>query len=68
MQMVDEISPAAAAYVGGRMPAQSQIGWLSIAPIAESRSSYNGFLVLAFISSLVFSRIEKWAKRSEVAR
>ena len=26
------------------------------------------FLVLAFISSLVFSRIEKWAKRSEVAR
>ncbi|MEK4035760.1 hydrogenase 4 subunit B [Methylocystis sp. IM3] len=47
--MIDTISPAAAAYVGGRMPAQSQIGWLSIAPIAESRSSYNGFLVLAFI-------------------
>jgi polar amino acid transport system permease protein len=26
------------------------------------------FLVLAFISSIVFSNIEKWAKRSEVAR
>ena len=25
--------------------------WLSIVPIAESRSSYNGFLVFAFIAS-----------------
>jgi hydrogenase-4 component B len=47
--MIDAISPAAAASVGGRMPTQSQIGWLSIAPIAEGRSSYNGFLVFAFI-------------------
>lgn len=47
--MIDTISPAAAEYVGGRMPAQSQIGWFTIAPIAESRSSYNGLLVFAFI-------------------
>lgn len=47
--MIDAISPAASAFVGGRMPAQGQIGWLSIAPIAESRSSYNGFLVFLFI-------------------
>jgi hypothetical protein len=47
--MIDMISPAAMEYVGGRMPAQSEIGWLSIAPIAESRSSYNGLLVLLFI-------------------
>ena len=26
------------------------------------------FLILAFLSSLVFSAIESWAKRSEVAR
>ena len=47
--MIDTISPAAAAYVGGRMPAQNAIPWMTIAPIAESRSLYNGFLVLAFI-------------------
>ena len=47
--IIDTISPAAAAYVGGRMPAQGQIAWLSIAPIAESRSSYNGLLVLIFV-------------------
>ncbi len=48
--MIDTISPAAAVYVGGRMPAQDAIPWLSIAPIAESRSLYNGLLVLAFIA------------------
>lgn len=47
--MIDTISPAAADYVGGRMPAQGQIGFFSIAPVAESRSSYNGLLVFAFI-------------------
>ncbi|ARN81285.1 hydrogenase 4 subunit B [Methylocystis bryophila] len=47
--MIDTISPAAAVYVGGRMPAQDAIPWMTIAPIAESRSLYNGLLVLAFI-------------------
>jgi hydrogenase-4 component B len=59
--MIDTISPAAAEYVGGRMPAQSDIAWLSIAPVAQSRSSYNGFLVLVFIafSSLAALQIIK---------
>lgn len=47
--MIDTISPAAAEFVGGRMPTQSDIAWLSIAPVAESRSSYNGLLVFGFI-------------------
>ena len=47
--MIDTISPAAAEYVGGRMPTQGQNAWLSIAPIAESRSSYNGLLVFTFM-------------------
>jgi len=47
--LIDTISPAAADFVGGRMPAQADVAWLSIAPIAESRSSYNGLLVLLFI-------------------
>jgi hypothetical protein len=32
------------------MPVQSTIAWLSIVPIGESRSSYNGLLVFAFIA------------------
>lgn len=47
--MIDTISPAAAEYVGGRMPTQGAIARLTIAPVAESRSSYNGLLVFAFI-------------------
>src|SRR3546814_13082638 len=31
------------------MPVQSDIAWLSIVPIAESRSSYNGLLVFVFV-------------------
>jgi hypothetical protein len=32
------------------MPVQVHVPWLSIVPIAESRSSYNGLLVFAFIA------------------
>jgi formate hydrogenlyase subunit 3/multisubunit Na+/H+ antiporter MnhD subunit len=47
--MIDTITPAAKVFVGGHMPAQGDIPWLSIVPIAESRSSYNGLLVFIFI-------------------
>ena len=33
------------------MPVQSAVPWLSIVPIAESRSSYNGLLVFFFIAA-----------------
>ena len=41
------------------MPAQGGIPWLSIVPIAESRSSYNGLLLFIFIvfSAVVAARI-----------
>ena len=48
--VIDALAPAAEAAVGGRLPAQVSQPWLSIVPIAESRSSYNGILVLAFIA------------------
>ena len=41
--------PATQIAVGAHMPTQSSIAWLSIAPVAESRSSYNGLLVFLFI-------------------
>ncbi len=61
---IDALSPAVSSAVGGRMPAQSGIAWLSIAPIAESRSSYNGLLVFLFIAisaSLAASVIHRFA-------
>ena len=32
------------------MPGQADVPWLTIVPIAESRSSYNGLLVFLFIA------------------
>jgi NADH:ubiquinone oxidoreductase subunit 5 (subunit L)/multisubunit Na+/H+ antiporter MnhA subunit len=48
--VIDGLAPVAQALVGHRMPAQTSLPWLSIVPIAESRSSYNGLLVFAFIA------------------
>jgi hydrogenase-4 component B len=47
--VIDSLMPVAQALVGGRMPVQRGVEWLSIVPIAESRSSYNGLLVFVFI-------------------
>jgi formate hydrogenlyase subunit 3/multisubunit Na+/H+ antiporter MnhD subunit len=49
--VIDGLAPATLSMVGERMPAQSDIAWLSIVPIAEARSSYNGLLVFLFIAS-----------------
>lgn len=48
--VIDGLAPVAQAVVGARMPAQASLEWLSIVPVAESRSSYNGFLVFIFIA------------------
>jgi formate hydrogenlyase subunit 3/multisubunit Na+/H+ antiporter MnhD subunit len=49
--VIDGISPVTQALLGAQLPAQRELPWLSIIPIAESRSSYNGLLVLLFIVS-----------------
>jgi formate hydrogenlyase subunit 3/multisubunit Na+/H+ antiporter MnhD subunit len=46
---MDALAPMAQALVGDRMPAQVGVEWLSIVPIAQSRSSYNGLLVFLFM-------------------
>jgi formate hydrogenlyase subunit 3/multisubunit Na+/H+ antiporter MnhD subunit len=46
---IDALAPVADALVGGRMPVQSGGQWLSIVPIAASRSSYDGLLVFLFM-------------------
>jgi NADH:ubiquinone oxidoreductase subunit 5 (subunit L)/multisubunit Na+/H+ antiporter MnhA subunit len=48
--VIDILSPAVNAMVETRMPLQSALPWLSIVPIAQSRSSYNGLILLLFIA------------------
>ncbi|HEY1383185.1 MAG TPA: hydrogenase 4 subunit B [Dongiaceae bacterium] len=48
--VIDAIAPAADMLAGARLPVQAHEPWLSIVPVAESRSSYNGLLVFAFIA------------------
>src|SRR5204863_5971269 len=48
--VIDALAPVVKGLVADRMPVQSADPWLSIVPIAESRSSYNGLLVFAFIT------------------
>jgi hypothetical protein len=46
---IDAIAPVVLGMVGDRLPSQLSQPWLSLVPIAESRSSYNGLLVFLFI-------------------
>jgi hydrogenase-4 component B len=46
---IDAIAPVSSALIGARMPAQSGLPWLSIIPIAASRSSYDGLLLFLFM-------------------
>ncbi len=56
--VIDTLAPVVNALVAERMPVQSADPWLSIVPIAESRSSYNGLLVFAFITMSTLAAVE----------
>jgi formate hydrogenlyase subunit 3/multisubunit Na+/H+ antiporter MnhD subunit len=46
---IDALAPVTNALLGVSMPHQAGLDWLTIVPVAESRSSYNGLLVFVFI-------------------
>ncbi len=46
---IDALAPVSSALIGSRMPLQTGAQWLSIIPIAASRSSYDGLLVFLFM-------------------
>jgi formate hydrogenlyase subunit 3/multisubunit Na+/H+ antiporter MnhD subunit len=48
--VIDALAPVAHMLVGDTMPQQAFLPWLSIVPIAKSRSSYNGLLILLFLA------------------
>jgi hydrogenase-4 component B len=56
--IIDTLAPVVNALVAKHMPVQSAEPWLSIVPIAESRSSYNGLLVFLFITLSTLIAIE----------
>jgi hypothetical protein len=64
---IDWIAPATAQLVHGHMPEQRFLPWLTIIPVAQSRSSYNGLLVFLFIavsSCLAIAAIHRFASRA----
>jgi hydrogenase-4 component B len=65
--VIDALSPITVQILGSRMPIQANAPTLSIVPIAASRSSYNGLLVMVFIAvsaSLAVFVIHRFASRS----
>jgi formate hydrogenlyase subunit 3/multisubunit Na+/H+ antiporter MnhD subunit len=56
--IIDALAPVVNTLVAAHMPMQSTDPWLSIVPIAESRSSYNGLLVFVFITISTLAAIE----------
>lgn len=56
--LIDWSSPVAMSVVGARMTPQMSNPWLTIVPILESRSSYNGLLVFAFILVSTVAMVE----------
>ncbi len=65
--VIDALAPVTEGLVGARMPAQLGQAWLSIVPIADSRSSYNGVLVFLFIvasAMMAAAAIHRFASRA----
>ena len=49
--LIDALAPVTQALTGAHMPSQIGLDWLTIVPVAQSRSSYNGLLVFLFIAA-----------------
>ncbi len=65
--VIDALAPVAQHFAGGVMPKQSIEPWLSIVPIGESRSSYNGLIILAFMiasGTLTAFAVHRFATRA----
>jgi len=61
---IDALASVTHALVGDSLPSRQGLEWLTIVPIEESRSSYNGLLLLAFIAAsagLAAEVIHRWA-------
>jgi formate hydrogenlyase subunit 3/multisubunit Na+/H+ antiporter MnhD subunit len=48
--VIDALGPVIESLTGANLPRQEHLDWLTIVPIAQSRSSYNGLLLFFFIA------------------
>jgi formate hydrogenlyase subunit 3/multisubunit Na+/H+ antiporter MnhD subunit len=65
--VIDLLSPVVQTLLNGRLPVQTFLPWASIVPIAESRSSYNGLIILFFLlcsGTLTALTIHRYATRA----
>ena len=61
---IDALAPVVQLAVGEHLPKQSALQWLTIVPISEGRSSYNGlllFVLIAAAASIASYVIHRWA-------
>ena len=61
---IDALAPVIQALTGTSLPRQEELDWLTIVPIAQSRSSYNGLLLFFFMAlaaGLGAEVIHRWA-------
>jgi formate hydrogenlyase subunit 3/multisubunit Na+/H+ antiporter MnhD subunit len=49
--VIDLLAPVVQGLIGARLPVQTFLPWASIVPITESRSSYNGLIILLFLAA-----------------
>ncbi len=56
--LIDALAPVTQPLLGGAMPQQSSLAWLSIMPAADSGNSYNGLLFFVFIAVSTLVTIE----------
>jgi formate hydrogenlyase subunit 3/multisubunit Na+/H+ antiporter MnhD subunit len=64
---IDGLGPVTQQLLGAHLPRQSGLQWLTIVPVAQSRSSYNGLLLFVFIVAAAWiaaTVIRRWASRA----
>jgi NADH:ubiquinone oxidoreductase subunit 5 (subunit L)/multisubunit Na+/H+ antiporter MnhA subunit len=63
---IDALAPVTQQLLTAQLPRQEHLQWLTIVPVAESRSSYNGLLLLILIATagwLAAYVIHRWASQ-----
>jgi formate hydrogenlyase subunit 3/multisubunit Na+/H+ antiporter MnhD subunit len=64
---IDALAPVVQMAVGAQLPHQAALSWLTIVPIAEGRSSYNGLVLLVLIAAAAYLAIyviHRWASHA----
>jgi len=64
---IDALAPVAQQLLGAQLPEQRALEWLTIVPIAQSRSSYNGLVLFVLIAAsawLTAYVIHRWASHA----